>query len=90
MSAAPQAAPSKVQYSLADGIATLTLSDPATMNALGVDTAQELRAGLERAAKEARAVIITGEGRGFSSGANLSAPRSPEATKGGPDPRDAG
>jgi len=89
MSAAP-AASTKVKYAVEDGVAIITLSDPGTLNALGVDMAGELRAALERAGKEARAVVITGEGRGFSSGANLSAPRTVDATQGGPDPRDAG
>ncbi|NWG52715.1 MAG: enoyl-CoA hydratase/isomerase [Hydrogenophilaceae bacterium] len=89
MSAAPQSQ-QKVKYALEAGVAIVTLSDPATLNALGVDMAAELHAALDRAGKEARAVVITGEGRGFSSGANLQAPRAADAQQGGPDPRDAG
>lgn len=89
MSALPQTQ-SKVKYAVEDGTAIVTLADPGTLNALGVDMAQELTDTLKRASGEARCVIITGEGRGFSSGANLSAPRSAEASQGGPDPRDAG
>lgn len=62
---------SKVRYALEDGVAVLTLNDPATMNAAGLDLAQELAGAVGRAVGEARAVIITGEGRGFCSGANL-------------------
>lgn len=63
---------SKVRYALEDGVAVITMTDPATMNAAGVDTAQELTEAFGRAAREARAAILTGEGRGFCSGANLS------------------
>ena len=65
----------KVKLSVADRIATITLADPATMNAAGVDTIIELADAFARVAKGedgARAVILTGEGRGFCSGANLS------------------
>jgi 2-(1,2-epoxy-1,2-dihydrophenyl)acetyl-CoA isomerase len=57
-------------------VTTITLADPATMNAAGIDTAEELTQALEDATggkSPARAIILTGEGRGFCSGANLSA-----------------
>jgi 2-(1,2-epoxy-1,2-dihydrophenyl)acetyl-CoA isomerase len=61
----------------ADGAVTIiTLNDPATMNALGMDMAGELLSALKAATMgetPARAILITGEGRGFCSGANLSA-----------------
>ena len=63
---------SKVRTTLEDGVAILTLNDPATMNAAGLDMAQELTAALAKAVSEARAVVLTGEGKGFCSGANLS------------------
>lgn len=63
---------SKVKYALDGGVAVLTMADPATMNAAGLDMATDLTAGFKKAASEARAVILTGEGRGFCSGANLS------------------
>ena len=77
---------SKITYSVADNIATIALNDPATMNAAGIDTAQELLLAFEMAADEARATILTGNGRGFCSGANLSGggPAKAEA-KGKPD-----
>ena len=62
----------KLRYALEGNIAVITMADPATMNAAGVDTAAELRAAFAQAAQEARAAVLTGEGRGFSSGANLS------------------
>ncbi len=57
-------------------IAVITLSDPATMNAAGVEMAAELGEALKAASMgpdAKRAVVLTGEGRGFCSGANLQA-----------------
>jgi len=65
----------KIKISLNDGIAVISLADPATMNAAGLDTMAELRAAFATYARPdsgARCVILTGEGRGFCSGANLS------------------
>ncbi len=76
----------KIKLSFADGLATIALADPATMNAAGVDMIVELADAFGRVAtgeSGARAVVLTGEGRGFCSGANLSgggaAARAPEA-----------
>jgi len=63
----------KISYEVADDIATITFTDPATMNAAGIDTVQELLQAFEQAADEARCTILTGTGRGFCSGANLAA-----------------
>ena len=66
---------SKVKVETVEGVAIVTLSDPATMNAAGVDLIIELTETFRRLAAgeiEARSVVITGEGRGFCSGANLS------------------
>ena len=62
----------KVRYALEEGVAIITMADPATMNAAGVDMAEELTSAFKRAVTEARAAVLTGEGRGFCSGANLS------------------
>ena len=65
----------KIKVSVADNVAIITLADPSTMNAAGLDTATELADAFNRIAlgeMPARAVILTGEGRGFCSGANLS------------------
>ena len=51
-------------------IAILRLSDPATLNAMSVKMVEEVRAAL-RDLKDARALVITGEGRAFCSGAAL-------------------
>ena len=74
---------SKVDYELADNVATLRLADPATLNALTAEVVEELRALLRRAVSEARAVLICGAGRGFCSGWNLST-TGPAMPEGGP------
>jgi 2-(1,2-epoxy-1,2-dihydrophenyl)acetyl-CoA isomerase len=79
----------KIKYALTDGVAVITLADPASMNAAGLDMVTELDAAFDRAAKEARAAILTGEGKGFCSGANLSATGG-SAASAGPDGFDAG
>jgi 2-(1,2-epoxy-1,2-dihydrophenyl)acetyl-CoA isomerase len=55
-------------------VTVITLADPATMNAASVEMASELHDAFRRvdAAESIRAVVLTGEGRGFCSGANLS------------------
>ncbi len=65
----------KVKLEVADEVATITLNDPSTMNAAGIDLVEELADAAKKVAaghEGARALIITGEGRGFCSGANLS------------------
>ena len=62
----------KIEYKVEDDIAIIAFNDPKTMNAAGVDTVDEMSLALERAGDEARCTIITGNGRGFCSGANLS------------------
>ena len=52
--------------------ATLTIARPDRLNALSSQTVDELRAGIEAvAASDARCLLLTGEGRAFSSGADL-------------------
>jgi len=68
-------APAKVRTEVKDRIGIITLNDPATLNAAGM----ELMDGLTQAVEtfigdpEVRCILITGEGRGFCSGANLTA-----------------
>jgi 2-(1,2-epoxy-1,2-dihydrophenyl)acetyl-CoA isomerase len=53
-------------------VATVTIARPDKLNALSSQTVDELRAAVEQAPREgARCLLITGEGRGFSSGADL-------------------
>ncbi len=81
---------SKLTTSVADGIGLITLSDPSTLNAAGLDMMADLQAAFDAfkaPGAGVRCVVVTGEGRGFCSGANLSgrgasdAPADPE----GPD-----
>ncbi|MDB5452860.1 MAG: 2-(1,2-epoxy,2-dihydrophenyl)acetyl-CoA isomerase [Caulobacteraceae bacterium] len=65
---------SKLKLSLDDRVAVLTLNDPATLNAAGDELVGDLVDAIARIASgdiAARAIVITGEGRGFCSGANL-------------------
>jgi len=75
----------KIAYDVADDIATIAFDDPKTMNAAGIDTIEEMLLAIEQAADEARCTIITGNGRGFCSGANLSSSSGGSAPKGKPD-----
>ena len=61
----------KVLYSLDEGVARIAMNDPATRNAGSAQMGEELLDAFNRAAFEARAVLFTGEGKAFNSGANL-------------------
>ena len=53
-------------------VATITLARPQSLNALSAPMLDELRAAVEAAPGQgARCLLLTGEGRGFSSGADL-------------------
>lgn len=75
----------KAKYELQDGVALITLNEPATLNAISVEMTEELNLLFDRACAEARCVVLTGEGRGFSSGANLAGGAPPIADDGLPD-----
>jgi 2-(1,2-epoxy-1,2-dihydrophenyl)acetyl-CoA isomerase len=62
-----------ITFSLEDGVARIALNDQKTMNAANVDMGHELVDALDVAAREARAVLLTGEGKAFCSGGNLAA-----------------
>ena len=80
----------KITYELNGPVATIALNDPATMNAAGIDLVCELTLAFGMAADQARATILTGTGRGFCSGANLSGGGVTAAPpKGKPDAGDA-
>jgi 2-(1,2-epoxy-1,2-dihydrophenyl)acetyl-CoA isomerase len=66
----------KIKVAREGAITIITLADPATMNAAGMDLAAELHDAFRTAVSgepAARAIVLTGEGRGFCSGANLQA-----------------
>jgi 2-(1,2-epoxy-1,2-dihydrophenyl)acetyl-CoA isomerase len=66
-------APAKVRTEVQGRIGIITLNDPSTLNAAGFELMAELTQAFERfvAEPEVRAIVITGEGRAFCSGANL-------------------
>ncbi len=82
---------SKIKTSVADGIGVITLADPSTLNAAGLDLMDELQQAFAamKADTAVRCVVLTGEGRGFCSGANLSG-RGPAADTPDPEGPDAG
>jgi len=65
----------QIRYAVADGIATITLSRPDKLNAFTDTMMRELIAAfdLTDADDAVRAVIVTGDGRAFCAGADLSA-----------------
>ncbi len=62
-----------VRYEVADGVATITLNRPDRLNAFNHTMLDELIGLCDRidGDDEVRAVVITGEGRGFCAGADL-------------------
>lgn len=61
-----------IRYALADGVATIALDRQDRMNAISPTLLSELRTALDQAVSDgARALILTGEGRAFCSGADL-------------------
>lgn len=63
-----------IKYDVVDKTLTVTLSRPDKLNAFAATTKHELIDAFDRADKDddIRAVIVTGEGRAFSAGADLS------------------
>lgn len=59
-------------YTKEDGIATVTLNRPETLNALADTMTREWIAAMEDAKKDdsVKVLVVTGAGRGFCSGAN--------------------
>lgn len=64
---------SDILYSTENGVATIRFNRPQALNAVTFDSLQELAAAFDRAGADAgvKVVILTGEGRGFCSGADL-------------------
>lgn len=53
-------------------VAVIRLNDPATLNAVTLATIEEIGVALDEITGSARAMVLTGAGRAFCSGANLS------------------
>jgi 2-(1,2-epoxy-1,2-dihydrophenyl)acetyl-CoA isomerase len=70
---APDAPDATLLHELSDGVATLTLNRPESLNALNSAMRAELLAALKAARSDdaTRVVVITGAGRGFCAGADL-------------------
>lgn len=65
----------KLKVELRGKVALITLNDPSTLNAAGEEVTSNMIDAFSKVASgeiPARAVVLTGEGRGFCSGANLS------------------
>lgn len=62
-----------IRYEVADGVATITLNRPDRLNAFNEQMMHEMIAACDAidADDAVRAVIVTGEGRGFCAGADL-------------------
>jgi 2-(1,2-epoxy-1,2-dihydrophenyl)acetyl-CoA isomerase len=61
-----------ISYDESDGLGLLTLNRPEVMNALNSAMRTEIRDALARAFGSARALVLTGAGRAFCSGQDLS------------------
>lgn len=70
-----------------DGVARITLDRAEALNPLSVAMAAEVHVAIDAAASDdaVRAVLLTGAGRGFSSGADLSSTDTPTTPEGRPD-----
>src|SRR5919108_4203710 len=60
-------------FQVEEGVATLTFQRPDRLNALTFEAYLDLRDLLTRLPEDVRVLIITGEGRGFSSGGDVEA-----------------
>jgi 2-(1,2-epoxy-1,2-dihydrophenyl)acetyl-CoA isomerase len=69
----PEASYETIKVETSDGVATITLNRPESLNALNATMRGELLAVVKAAGRDdaVRAVVITGEGRGFCSGADM-------------------
>ena len=65
-----------IRYEISEGLLTITLDRPAQMNAFTTQMAAELIDAFRRASADddVRAVIVTGEGKAFCAGMDLSVP----------------
>ncbi|MBA1147446.1 2-(1,2-epoxy-1,2-dihydrophenyl)acetyl-CoA isomerase [Ectothiorhodospiraceae bacterium WFHF3C12] len=63
-----------IELEIADGVATLTLNRPKSLNSFNVAMHEEVRDAMDRVAGDAtvRCLLLTGAGRGFCAGQDLS------------------
>lgn len=63
-----------IQLAIADGVATLTLDRPKSLNSFNTEMHEEVRDALTRVERDeaVRCLLITGAGRGFCAGQDLS------------------
>ncbi|HEX3382410.1 MAG TPA: 3-hydroxyacyl-CoA dehydrogenase NAD-binding domain-containing protein, partial [Paraburkholderia sp.] len=71
-----------VDYTTHDGVAVLTLNNP-PVNGLGLSTRAGIVEGLERAQNDpaVKAIVLTGAGKAFSGGADITEFNTPKATQ---------
>lgn len=70
----PDMATQEIVYTVADRVATITLNRPEKLNAWTATIESEVRAAVEEAERDnhVRVIILTGAGRGFCAGADMS------------------
>ena len=66
---------SVIQHTVDGGVHLLTISRPKAMNALNADVLNGLEEAISNMPADTRAVVITGEGKAFVAGADISAMR---------------
>ena len=71
-----------IRLDISDNVATITLNRPERLNAMAPQMADDISAALDQL-NGARVVLITGEGRAFCSGADLSARGAGASVSGG-------
>ena len=61
----------RIEYTVENRVAYIRLNQPDILNAMSGEMGQEIMTALELGEREARTIVLSGNGRGFCSGANL-------------------